>query len=245
MAPCSSTLWACDYGACPQGNFTVPNGNLVLRDYQASSLGATAAASTVTVVSTLAGSTLILSATPLPTSPSQPSDSASTATGVPGDSTVIVVSTMAGSTLVLLSTATATNSAQTSAEQTVPLGIAAGPTTTFGGQNGSATCISASTSQAKSSTIIAVGAGIGAPLGIALAALVLMFCRERKRNARFQQNQNALTGIGTPSRNTIRWEKAGLGQYGRRVTVAELKGDMVGSELPGKHIHELGGGNVI
>ena len=199
MAPCSATFWTCDYGTCAQDNFIVPAGNFVLRNYQASSLGVTVAASTVTVVPTL-GSTSLLS----------------------------------------LSTATAVDPGQTSASQTAPLGTAATPTTNVGGQNASATCISSSTDKASSSTIIAVGVGIGVPLGIALAALMLMFCRERQRNARLQQSLHSSTKVETSDRydmsNTMRWEMDGPGKTGRRTTVAELRGDMMGCELPGGNL---------
>ncbi|KAI4124306.1 MAG: hypothetical protein LQ347_005787 [Umbilicaria vellea] len=61
MAPCSSTLWSCDYGTCPLSNFTVATASIVLRKDQISSLQlattltatktATAAESSVSVTS--------------------------------------------------------------------------------------------------------------------------------------------------------------------------------------------------
>ncbi|MCJ1434040.1 hypothetical protein MMC27_003406 [Xylographa pallens] len=223
MAPCSATFWTCDYGTCAQDNFTVPAGNLVLRDYQASSLGVAVAASTVTVVPTVIGSSVI---------------SVSTATTVAA-STVTVVSTVVGSSVLSVSAATAVGSGQSGASQTVPLGTAATPTPNAGGQNVSATCISSSTDKASSSTIIAVGVGIGVPLGIALAALMLMFCREKKRNARLQQSQHSSTKVETLNRydmrNTMRWEMDGPEKTGR-TTVAELRGDVMGCELPGGNL---------
>jgi len=195
MAPCSSTLWTCDYGTCAQDNFTVPDGNLVLRNYQASSLGVSVAAATVTIVPT-----------------------------------------MVGSSLLPLSTTTSVNPGQSSAATSTNIG---------GGQTGSAACDSSSTSKASNSTIIAVGVGIGAPLGIALAALLLMFCRERKRNARLQQSQSQNSRIEgenlirNNTRNTMRWEMDGPGQKGKRTTLAELRGDMMGSELPEGNLQEL------
>jgi hypothetical protein len=48
LAPCSATLWSCDYETCSLDNFTIPDGTLVLRPSQASSLGLDLAATTVT-----------------------------------------------------------------------------------------------------------------------------------------------------------------------------------------------------
>lgn len=39
IAPCLPNLWSCEPTTCPSNNFSIPNGQLVLRDYQKSGLG--------------------------------------------------------------------------------------------------------------------------------------------------------------------------------------------------------------
>jgi len=179
MAPCSSTLWSCDYGTCSQDNFSVPDGNIVLRPYQASSLGVDLPATTVTVASL----------------------------------------------------------GPSSASQTLTPSSGTTPTNSVSGQTGSAACTSSSTSNSE---VIGVGVGVGVTLGIALIALLVLFYRERRRNARMQQSQNSLSGIDYPNRNNTMSEKGSLGQDGRRTTLAELRGDGHGYELPGGNLHEMG-----
>jgi hypothetical protein len=118
------------------------------------------------------------------------------------------------------------------------------PANTAGGQFGSATCISSSTSTVDTSTAIAVVVGIGATLGIALVAMIIMFCRERKRNARLQDIKGSLSGIDPSNRNSLRNTLKSHKSWAAQ-NVLELRGDMVGYELPRGSIHELGGAGAI
>jgi hypothetical protein len=180
MTSCSSTLWSCNYDACSQGNFTVTNGTIVLRDYQATSLGVYVPATTVTV-------------------------------------------TFAGPT----------NASQT-------LGPSTGTIPTSS-QSGSAISTS---SPPSNSEAIKVGVGVGATMGIALIALMILFYRERKRNARLEQTQNSRSGIAYSSINNPMLGNGTLEQDGRRTTLAELRGDGTGYELSGGNLlPEMGGTN--
>lgn len=74
MTPCSNynfSLFACDYDTCYQKNFTVSPGQVLLRDYQQKSLGASE-----TVTANVSSSTPTSSSTPS-TSPSSPALSSS------------------------------------------------------------------------------------------------------------------------------------------------------------------------
>jgi hypothetical protein len=97
MAPCSGTLFSCDYGTCSQDNFTIPDGNLVLRPYQASSLGVDLPATTVTVPS-LGPTSASTITTPTNTISSQTS-SAACAASPTNNSEVIGVGVGIGATM--------------------------------------------------------------------------------------------------------------------------------------------------
>jgi hypothetical protein len=136
-------------------------------------------------------------------------------------------------------TVTVTSFEPTNASQSFTPSTGTTPTNTASSQSDSATCTSSTTS---SSEVIGVGVGVGATLGIALIALIVLFYRERKRNARLQQSQNSVTGIDYPQRNNTMSEKGQIGPYGRGTTVTELRGHgIIGHELPGSNLNEMGG----
>ena len=120
MAPCSSTLWSCNYGTCAQDNFTVPNGNIVLREYQASSLGVSVAALTVTVAPTMVGSSLLSASTATATDSGQSDTSQTAALGSATTSTVNVGG-QNGST-----TCTSASADKTSSSTIIAVGVGIG-----------------------------------------------------------------------------------------------------------------------
>jgi hypothetical protein len=192
MPKCGPNLWACGYGDCSQ-NFTVPNGMIVLREYQATSLGVELPATTVTIATVT-----VTSLGPINASQSL----------APSTTTVTITSLEP------------INASQTSTPSTGTT-----PTNTASSESSSATCTSSPTSNPE---IIEVGVGIGAALPIALVALMVLFYRERKR----KNNTRTRSEKGSPMQN------------GPRPTLAELRGDGTGYELPGGNLlREMGGTN--
>ncbi|MCJ1321736.1 hypothetical protein MMC15_007081 [Xylographa vitiligo] len=212
MAPCSATLWTCDYQTCALDNFTLPAGNLLLRDYQASSLGVAVAASTITVLPTAASST-----------------STSTSTGSTSTSTSST-STSTNTSLLPLSTPPTLPPSQSTAPP--PSAAASGPPP-------STTCVPPPTGPTSGATVIAVGVGVGAPMGLALAALLWMVCRERKRNARGERAREVSL---TKEEASLGRGEMGRWEIGGRTTVAELRGWGVGWELDGGGVGRDWGG---
>jgi hypothetical protein len=87
--------------------------------------------------------------------------------------------------------------------------------------------------------------GVGAPLGLALIAALVLLCRGKRRHGGLQQSQISQGGIDyypniqstTPEKDSL------LEQDGRRTTVAESRGDDTGVGILGGNLHELGGTN--
>ena len=88
--------------------------------------------------------------------------------------------------------------------------------------------------------MIAVGAGVGVPLGIAVVALLFMIGRERRKNAQLRKRQFAVEAVNnqTGSMGSSEADR-GTGKGDRYNSILEMSEDRAKQELNAEHLQEL------